>query len=227
MPISSSAAVWRRPCLRRRPDEADMVLDDLGNKAVQGAATGGRLLQHRGDLGVRLQRPPHRLDLATDAIEPLQQLGFFFLGRRPSPLTLYRVWVYPKFDRMASLEGHPVPVPALSGRTQPARDHMNPRSSSQPTESHSRRILPAMIVPLGWTVARVVPVTATPIARSAPGLAARGPPGFEQPLEPKERAMAAFLPVDSFGRMPRPMFCPRPSAARVAAGPRRPAAARC
>jgi hypothetical protein len=38
---------------------------------------------------------------------------------------------------------------------------MNPRSSSQPTESHSRRIAPEVISPLGWTPARDVHVTAT------------------------------------------------------------------
>ena len=38
------------------------------------------------------------------------------------------------------------------------RDHMNPRSSSQPTESHSRRIAPAL-PPSGWSTARDPHVT--------------------------------------------------------------------
>jgi hypothetical protein len=42
-----------------------------------------------------------------------------------------------------------------------SRDHMNPRSSSQPSESHSRRFAPDMTSPLGWTIARDEHVTVT------------------------------------------------------------------
>ena len=38
---------------------------------------------------------------------------------------------------------------------------MNPRSSSQPSESHSRRFVADVTSPLGWTIARDVHVTAT------------------------------------------------------------------
>ncbi len=92
------------------------------------------------------------------------------------------------------LKVHPVPIPALSGRTQPARDHMNPRSSSQPSESHSRRFPPAMTVLLGWTVARVVHVTAMPSARSAPGLAAEALPGSSNRLNRRRGPWLPFSP---------------------------------
>lgn len=37
---------------------------------------------------------------------------------------------------------------------------MDPRSSSQPSESDSRRLPPAVTASLGWTIARDVHVTA-------------------------------------------------------------------
>ena len=43
-----------------------------------------------------------------------------------------------------------------------ARDHMNPRSTSQPAESDSRRLPPAVIALLGWTAARFGFVTVMP-----------------------------------------------------------------
>jgi hypothetical protein len=46
---------------------------------------------------------------------------------------------------------------------------MNPRSTSQPSESDSRRLLPAVTASLGWIAARVVLVTAMPIARMRQG----------------------------------------------------------
>lgn len=39
------------------------------------------------------------------------------------------------------------------------RDHMNPRSSCQPSEYHSRRLSDVM-APLGWIIARDVHMTA-------------------------------------------------------------------
>ncbi|MGD0430991.1 MAG: hypothetical protein ABSA58_07855 [Acetobacteraceae bacterium] len=41
---------------------------------------------------------------------------------------------------------------------------MNPRSTSQPSESDSRRFLPATIALLGWITARVEHVTVMPAA---------------------------------------------------------------
>ncbi len=41
---------------------------------------------------------------------------------------------------------------------------MKPRSTSQPAESDSRRLLPAVIALLGWTAARVEHVTVMPAA---------------------------------------------------------------
>ena len=50
-------------------------------------------------------------------------------------------------------------IPALAGTgATRLRDHMNPRSDSQPSESHSRR-LPSAVTPSGWTIARDVHVT--------------------------------------------------------------------
>jgi hypothetical protein len=46
---------------------------------------------------------------------------------------------------------------------------MNPRSDSQPTESHSRRLPPAVIAAPVWSAARVALVTATPIAPERQG----------------------------------------------------------
>src|ERR1700756_2560723 len=60
--------------------------------------------------------------------------------------------------------------PLASARSmQPLRDHMNPRSTSQPSESDSRHLLPAVTASLGWIAARVVLVTAMPIARMRQG----------------------------------------------------------
>jgi hypothetical protein len=41
---------------------------------------------------------------------------------------------------------------------------MNPRSTSQPSESDSRRVPPAVTALLGWITARVKHVTAMPAA---------------------------------------------------------------
>lgn len=41
------------------------------------------------------------------------------------------------------------------------RDHMNPRSSNEPSEGDSRRLLPALNASLGWIVARVCSVAVT------------------------------------------------------------------
>jgi len=42
---------------------------------------------------------------------------------------------------------------------------MNPRSSSQPSESHGRRFAADVTSPLGWIIARDEPVTAKVFAR--------------------------------------------------------------
>jgi hypothetical protein len=39
-----------------------------------------------------------------------------------------------------------------------ARDHMNPRSRTEPSEGDSRRLPPAVSASQGWIVARVCPV---------------------------------------------------------------------
>ncbi len=46
---------------------------------------------------------------------------------------------------------------------------MNPRSTSQPKEYHSRRSQPAVIVLSGWIAARVMPATVLPIASRRQG----------------------------------------------------------
>ena len=46
---------------------------------------------------------------------------------------------------------------------------MNPRSTSQPKEYHSRRSLPAVIVLSGWIAARVMPVSVLPNASRRQG----------------------------------------------------------
>src|SRR5215469_15917595 len=57
----------------------DMVFDDLRNKSVQGSATGRGLLQDPRTFLVFLNSALHRLDLALDAFQPVQQ--FRFLSR--------------------------------------------------------------------------------------------------------------------------------------------------
>jgi hypothetical protein len=75
----------RRSAILRIDDAlADVVLDHLGNEAIQRATAGGRLLQHCGAARLALEGLPHRLHLTTNAIEPLQQLGFFVVLRRHS-----------------------------------------------------------------------------------------------------------------------------------------------
>ena len=49
------------------------------------------------------------------------------------------------------------------------RNPMNPRSTSQPKEYHSRRSQPAVIVLSGWIAARVMPATVLPIASRRQG----------------------------------------------------------
>jgi hypothetical protein len=46
---------------------------------------------------------------------------------------------------------------------------MKPRPTSQPSESHSRHLPPAVTALLGWIATRVVLVTATPAARMRQG----------------------------------------------------------
>ena len=58
----------------------------------------------------------------------------------------------------------PFVAPGETGFVQPARDHMNPRSSSQPTESDSRRLVPIVAASQGWSIARVAHVSTRPAA---------------------------------------------------------------
>ena len=50
-------------------------------------------------------------------------------------------------------------APASAGNINPLKDHMKPRSSSQSSESHSRRFLPAVTSTLGCVTARDANVT--------------------------------------------------------------------
>ena len=53
---------------------ADVVLDDLGDEAVHGAAAGCRLLEHERALLVVDARPFDRGDLSADAFEAIEKL---------------------------------------------------------------------------------------------------------------------------------------------------------
>src|SRR5262245_4346906 len=57
----------------------DMVLDDLGDEAVEGAAAGRRLLEHRRAAAAFLENALDRVDLAANATQSAQQLRFFLL----------------------------------------------------------------------------------------------------------------------------------------------------
>jgi len=57
---------------------ANVVFNDLRDKAVQGAATGGGLLQYGGAFVIRIDGAFDRFDLTTHALETIQELGFFF-----------------------------------------------------------------------------------------------------------------------------------------------------
>src|SRR5579859_158248 len=64
---------------------ADMVLDHLGDEAVERAAAGGRLLQD-GETGpVFLEHALNRLDLAADATHAIQEFLLFLLRVCHSP----------------------------------------------------------------------------------------------------------------------------------------------
>jgi hypothetical protein len=54
-----------------------VIFDYLGDETVQCAATGGCLLQHTGALVVGFDGALDGIDLAAQALEPIQQLGFF------------------------------------------------------------------------------------------------------------------------------------------------------
>ena len=56
----------------------DVVLDDLRDKAVQGAAARGGLLKDHCAFVVGIDGTLDRLDLAPHAFEAIQELGFFF-----------------------------------------------------------------------------------------------------------------------------------------------------
>ena len=57
---------------------ANVVLDDLRDKTVQGAAAGGGLLQDGGTFVIRIDGAFDRFDLTAHALETIQEFGFFF-----------------------------------------------------------------------------------------------------------------------------------------------------
>ncbi len=71
---------------------ADMVLDDLGDEAVQGPAAGGGLLQHARALLIFADRPRYGLDLAAQTAQAVQQLGLLprDVAHAKIPLGYYR-----------------------------------------------------------------------------------------------------------------------------------------
>src|SRR5215467_6928817 len=71
--------------------EADFAIDDFDQQAVDGAATGGDLLEHVGTVAFFRNGAANTLELTLQAVDPGQQLLFLFAGvshRRPS-LTYY------------------------------------------------------------------------------------------------------------------------------------------
>jgi hypothetical protein len=54
-----------------------MILDHLGDEAVQGAATRGRLLQNPRAFVVSLNGSFDGIDLSAKPLEPIQQLALF------------------------------------------------------------------------------------------------------------------------------------------------------
>src|SRR5580698_4162739 len=52
---------------------ANVILDDLGDKAVQSAATRGRLLQHHRTFIVCINRALHRFYLTTHSLQAIQK----------------------------------------------------------------------------------------------------------------------------------------------------------
>jgi hypothetical protein len=57
---------------------ADVVLDYLGNEAIQGAPAGGGLLEYIGAVLARLDSALDGLELAAQASDAVQKLGFLF-----------------------------------------------------------------------------------------------------------------------------------------------------
>ncbi len=57
---------------------ANVIFDDLRDKAVQGAAAGGSLLQHGGTFVIGIDGTLDCFDLTAHAFETIQELGFFF-----------------------------------------------------------------------------------------------------------------------------------------------------
>src|SRR5215470_5101254 len=71
--------------------EADFAVDDFDQQAVDGSAAGGDLLEHVGAVAFFRNGAANTLELTLQAVDPGQQLLFFFAGvshRRPS-LTYY------------------------------------------------------------------------------------------------------------------------------------------
>jgi hypothetical protein len=57
---------------------ANVILNDLGDKPVQGAAAGGGLLQDDGAFIVRIDCAFDGFDLTAHTFEPIQKLRFLF-----------------------------------------------------------------------------------------------------------------------------------------------------
>ncbi len=72
---------------------SDVVLDDLRDKAIQGAAARGCLLKDRSAFVVGIDGALNRFDLAAHAFETIQKLGFFFGDVTHNSLSSYCIGI--------------------------------------------------------------------------------------------------------------------------------------
>ncbi|MEA2768385.1 MAG: hypothetical protein QOD93_1347 [Acetobacteraceae bacterium] len=144
---------------RRLPGRFDRLLHRLNLLRELRAVPS--FLQHRDDAA----------DMPPDVFQPLDDRGI----RRMKFVIDGLILPWGQAYRNVA-GGKPYPAPSVRLRrssmcrtVQPARDHMNPRSTPKPSESHSRRIASAVTAPLGWTAARVVLMTVMSAAGTRQG----------------------------------------------------------
>jgi hypothetical protein len=72
---------------------ADVVFNDLRDKAVQGAAARGGLLQDGGAFVVRIDGAFDGFDLTAHSFESIQKLGFFFCDVAHNSMNSYCIGI--------------------------------------------------------------------------------------------------------------------------------------
>lgn len=164
---------------RRGRGRTDRALQAVVEMIVDQRLLGGldRLLDRLellGDLQAVapfFQHPDDAAEMPLRVAKALDDRGVRGMNGVTHDLTLPQGEGYSNFAGEAAVSASPVCPrrPGARRPMQPARDHMNPRSTPQPLESDSRRLPPALTALRGWITARVVHVTVMPFARARQG----------------------------------------------------------